>query len=184
MQSGEKINVKQLIEDYKRGASIAELAKRYGRSPATIWEKLIREVETRSVSQAWTAKHGEWRKLTRMRGTATRLISLPAELLRKIGLDPTKPLERKLEIRGNKLCLRFREAPTDRQNRRGQHTEWALLTRVGHTCTRTVSVPWRVLKQLGFDKRDELQGRWLVENGTLLIEVAKLSSGEALKSAP
>jgi len=167
----------RIIEEYKQGASILDLCRRYNLTKRTIWEGLLRRgIKTRSVRETYSLKHGKWRKLTKMRESPTRLVGLPAELIIKLGFDPTKPLERKLEILDEshiQVHIRYARQTNKRRRRK---SEWALLSRVSGGNTRLMSIPGLILDSMGFSKEATLRGKWLDDENSLILKISSDST--------
>lgn len=110
-------------------------------------------------------RRGGWRKLRRVKNKGTRLLSLPASLIGRLGLDPHKELEGQWVVRGGRLILRIREA-------RGLcGNGWRKLYRVSGSTTRVLSLPVGFITKLGIDPRKELEGLWVVERSHLILRI-------------
>ena len=85
-----------IVKDYEKGLSTFKLEKKYGIVPHHAREILVAHgVKMRPSGMK------EWRKLTPMGRTQTRIFSLPSTIIKKLGLDPSGELYGKWEINAN-----------------------------------------------------------------------------------
>jgi hypothetical protein len=66
---------------------------------------------------------------------------------------------------------------TTRPMPKGAVKDWKKLVPIRNTGTRLVSIPSSVLRQAGVDPYQPLEGRWEVENGSLVLRVRRKDEG-------
>ncbi|MEM1588962.1 MAG: helix-turn-helix domain-containing protein [Candidatus Bathyarchaeia archaeon] len=99
---------KKIIKLYEKGYTMSEIGAKMGASPSVIRYILIDAgIKPRPISKALLPNG--WRKLVRTKGTASRILSLPASILVQLGVDPSKELRGKWEIRNGELILKLKE---------------------------------------------------------------------------
>lgn len=108
-----KYDHEAIVNDYKKGMTYLALHDKYGVSLHHAWWIVDDAGARRTQSEAMAHRsYGttNWRKLTHQSsGAVTRIISVPAALLRELGYDPQKNLERRWIVQGRKLVLEIRE---------------------------------------------------------------------------
>jgi hypothetical protein len=101
-------NYDKIITDYQNGLSTCGLHDKYGISEAYAWRIVRAAGVGRDSSEAAFLRHGNdggWRKLIRLGGNATRLVSIPSKVLKSLGFDVEKELRGKWLVENGKLCL-------------------------------------------------------------------------------
>jgi len=58
------------------------------------------------------------------------------------------------------------------------HARWRKLvtvsrTKDGHPCTKNIAIPVSILRKMGFDRDDEIYGRWNLKENKLVLELKK-----------
>jgi len=104
-----KYDYEAIVRDYEKGLSYPMLERKYGISRGHAYIIVQRAGKARSIWRSRLIRSGGWRKLTKLRDTTSRILSIPAELLRKAGFDPDKELEGMWIPKKGRLVLVIRE---------------------------------------------------------------------------
>lgn len=162
--------IEEIIRDYERGYSFPMLYEKYGISRASAWRIVRKAGKTRDKSESRLFQSKGWRKLihVRLRGKKypTRLVSIPFKFLTQLGFKKDADLMAKWKIANNHLELII-----------GKNKGWRNLTRLGSRgkkySTRIVSIPFKLLKELGFKKDDDLVAKWEISDEHLELFIRK-----------
>jgi len=103
----------KIREDYLSGLSMPNLSKKYGISLSSCFKILKKAGINRSFSESMLLKNSgqtTTNKLVRVGKTKTRLISLPAAIIQKLGFDTEKELRGEWIIVEGYLCLKIAES--------------------------------------------------------------------------
>ena len=105
-----KYPIEEIIRDYESGYSFSELRDKYEISMNTAW-RIVREKlgKTRSISEAQLLRNKGWRRLPRVgsmrKKHSTRIVSIPYQLLKKLGFKQDDVLVAKWKVSDNHLEL-------------------------------------------------------------------------------
>ena len=160
-----------MANDYDDGLSLSNLAGKYGIS-ASHARKIVltkrRRLRTTSEAMAINASTERWHKLSKMRGSATRLISMPGAVLRQLSVNSEAKLQGRWTAAPHHR-LRLEVAVRSRGRRK---EGWHKLTPSSSGRGRIISIPSKDLRSLGIDRPNrELSGRWRVNQGSLFLEI-------------
>ena len=112
-----KYPIEEIIRDYKSGYSFSELHDKYGISMNSAW-RVVREKlgKTRSISEAQLLRNKGWRRLprvgTRRKKHSTRIVSIPFQLLKKLGFKQDDVLVAKWKVSEDHLELSVKKIST------------------------------------------------------------------------
>ena len=108
---GRKYEWEPILADYKAGQTREQLHRMYGVTESHLTYMLTHSgIKPRSVSETRLRKTQGYRKLIRTsKPSITRLVSIPGELLKTIGLDPHKRLIGKWVVERKRLLLEIKE---------------------------------------------------------------------------
>jgi len=104
---------KAIIKDYQKGRNLRELHEKYGIDISYCWRIIKKAKVLRTASEGHLLANSgqvEWHKLVLVHHSPTRLISIPASVLGRLGVDVRKPLEAKWVVEGKELTLKVRQA--------------------------------------------------------------------------
>lgn len=102
-----------IITDYKNGLSLSDLHKKHGISQSYAADILRKSGDLRSISegQVISKKHQVvWRKLCRIpkknrRLSPTRIVSIPWEILSRLGFNSTSQLIGRWKVHGDSMLI-------------------------------------------------------------------------------
>ena len=86
LNGSSKYPIEEIIRDCKSGYSFPKLEEKYGIPLGTAWEMVRKNFgKTRTGSEAQLFRSKGWRRLPRVGKYSTRMVSIPFELLGKLG---------------------------------------------------------------------------------------------------
>lgn len=107
------IDWERVKEEYREGASLSFLARKWKTTPGVVRDHLKKMgVRIRSMSEQVLFRTGGWRLLRPIQGTNTRFLSLPGRYLEQMGFTKEDVLEGKWVYNGGKrvtLMVRRRQ---------------------------------------------------------------------------
>jgi len=111
-----RLDWEAITSDYRAGLNTVEIGRKYGTSPGHAHRILRRMgVTTRTPSEALLIKTHNWRRLSPMRGEATRILSLPAQFYKKLGFSRQDELEGRWVVKSGELVLEIRKRQRERE---------------------------------------------------------------------
>jgi len=105
-----KYPIEEIIRDYESGYSFSELHDKYGISMDSAWRIVRKRLgKTRSISEAQLLSNKGWRRLPRVgsrkKKHSTRIVSIPFQLLKKLGFKQDDDLVAKWKVSEDHLKL-------------------------------------------------------------------------------
>ena len=109
-----KYPIEEIIRDYESGYSFSKLRDKYGISINSAWRIVRKKLgKTRTASEAQLLPNKGWRRLprvgTRRKKHSTRIVSIPFQLIKKLGFKQDDVLVAKWKVTDDHLELFVRE---------------------------------------------------------------------------
>lgn len=109
LNGSSKYPIEEIIRDYESGYSFSKLQEKYGISTSTAWRFVNKFGKTRSRSEAQLLSNKGWRRLPRVgprrKKHSTRIVSIPFQLLKKLGFKQDDVLVAKWKVSDDHLEL-------------------------------------------------------------------------------